>query len=352
MDILFLSHTFKGSEFVVGSHHLSREVASMGHRVAHVSTPLSYAHFISNKGAPRRVEQAQRGVFTDDDGVVNFVPKTVLPSDIYWTDTQYMKLLGRIGFIKPDIIFVDQPALFTKAQTESTLIFRPTDVFTRPSLIRRASMINDLADALVATSEPVRSEFTKGSLRPEVVVPNGVQLENFLDAKLVPFRQGAVYVGAVDERFDVEAVKKLALSFPDMPVDIYGPESIQIDKSSLPSNLSFKGAADYWDLPNILRQYRIGLLPFNNHPLNVGRGPMKLYEYLAAGLYVLRSSVNEGSAHAPGVHVYRSFSDIPRCATAIMESPTENVEGMIEARRHSWSQKARDVLDFAAALQR
>jgi len=44
MDIVFASHTVIGGHFVVGSHHLARSFAAAGHRVAHMSTPISPAH--------------------------------------------------------------------------------------------------------------------------------------------------------------------------------------------------------------------------------------------------------------------------------------------------------------------
>ena len=46
LTIVFASHTFMGGTFVVGSHHLARCLANQGHRVLHLSTPVTPFHLV------------------------------------------------------------------------------------------------------------------------------------------------------------------------------------------------------------------------------------------------------------------------------------------------------------------
>jgi hypothetical protein len=94
-----------------------------------------------------------------------------------------------------------------------------------------------------------------------------------------------VYVGALDRRFDWPTVAGLARSAPTVRIDIFGPAASR--PPSLPANVFLPGPVDYTDLPRTLARYRVGLLPLSDEETNIGRSPMKLYEYLASGLNVL-----------------------------------------------------------------
>ena len=46
MKVLFLSHTFIGGDYFVGSHALHSEALLSGHHSLHISTPVSFFHNI------------------------------------------------------------------------------------------------------------------------------------------------------------------------------------------------------------------------------------------------------------------------------------------------------------------
>lgn len=156
-------------------------------------------------------------------------------------------------------------------------------------------------------------------------------------------RRGAVYVGALDRRFDWAAVIAFARSEPEQQVDLYGPAGG--DSPGLPANVRLRGAVDYSLLPGILRRYRVGLLPLNDDPTNSGRSPMKLYEYLAAGLNVLtRSTGTTASRPLADVYAYHDLqSATADYARALTNRPTG--DGAAAAAAMDWSARATLVLE-------
>jgi teichuronic acid biosynthesis glycosyltransferase TuaH len=154
-----------------------------------------------------------------------------------------------------------------------------------------------------------------------------------------------VYVGALDDRFDWAAVQSMAAAAPDWGFDVYGPGSGP--SQGLPANVSLNGTVAYEELPAILRNARIGLLPLSDVPVNRGRSPMKLYEYLASGLSVVtRETPVLSSNPESGVFAYRDPSGAPSAFDQARHAAVPNVAGRQAAEGADWTAKARELIQF------
>lgn len=353
LRIVFLSHTLRESSFRVGSHHLARELALAGHIVAHISTPVSVLHRLTGRLTRERKMAARRGPVTAEDGVRDYTPRTLLPATVVWSRAQVRRTLNAVGMADFDIAFVDQPLLDHSCLRAGIYIFRPTDVFEQWSSKRRARHALRNSDGLVATSLGVLDSL--GTYRgPSMVLGNGVELGNF--PVLPGRREGFVYVGAVDFRFDIDAVVNIANSYPTAPIDIYGPISVEGPQTrELPKNLVFHGALPYEEVAMVLASARVGLLPFLPIPRNATRSPMKLYEYLASGLNVLAPALlrsSPGLREAEGVFTYGDDRDILDAARSALAASVPNTAGRVRAEGEDWSAKARELLEFALRTDR
>jgi hypothetical protein len=93
-----------------------------------------------------------------------------------------------------------------------------------------------------------------------------------------------------------------------MKIDIFGTGSVP---SQLATNIQYLGSLDYEELPSILRKYKFGLLPFNFTSDNHGRSPMKYWEYLASGLIVIASAVEEiVNSSSPNTIIYQDLLEL------------------------------------------
>lgn len=348
MKFLFLSHTYAGGIYVVGSHHLSRELVRRGHDVLHISTPLSIAHRLRGNVDSARAHLAASGL-TEREGVLEAVPNTVFPAPL--AHRYARSLLQRSGLGSPDFVMIDQPAMAHPAlrRLGAPIVYRPTDIYLRGAVARHQARAIRLADAVIATSVPVLESLRLRDGIPTRVITNGAEVGRFLsaDERVAP-RTGAIYVGSLDRRFDWGAVAWLAETNPEVPIDIYGTG--QRPPRPLPPSVSLRGPLDYSRVPTALRSKRVGLLPLSNDPSNQGRSPMKLYEYLASGLHVVSAATAAiRTDEAAGIYTYVNYNEASRLFSIALQKD-RNVAGEAKSLREGWEVKAEEVEIFVLSL--
>lgn len=360
---LFLSHTAEVGPFRVGSHHLSRALARRGSLVVHVSTPLSLANLWNRHRRADiglRARSALRRPELDEGGCrLSVVPLTIVPIQLTATLALRQRVSLFVPSLKqrvynhlggpPDFMVVDQP-LFAGAEdyfAARRVIYRPTDVYTEGLWSKAQQRLVARANGVVATSQPVLDNLRLPGDKASMVLPNGVDMQRF--TRTQPHRrEGAVYVGALDDRFDWEWLRNLAAMNRDVSITVAGTPPRQVP--SLPANVSLVGPVPYDELPALLGRHRVGLLPFKRTALNDGRSPMKLYEYMASGLTVLATDVRTvASSDAAGLFVARSISDATRMLREALELGS-NDAGRAIAARMDWEQKADDLEAFCLGL--
>ena len=111
------------------------------------------------------------------------------------------------------------------------------------------------------------------------------------DQKDIPFpRLG--FFGVLDERFDVDLIKKVATEKPDWQFVLIGP-IVKIDPNILPQNknIHYLGNKSYQDLPKYLSGWDVAMIPFAINESTRFISPTKTPEYLAAGKPVVSAGI-------------------------------------------------------------
>lgn len=346
-SVLFLSHSNIFEPFRVGSHHYATELALRGYQVFHVSTPVSVPHRILRRTGPGSVSAAKRGWITDESGVHHLVPSAVIPAGL--GQGTMTRLISELPVRNVDFTLIDQPLMWTPAvrSISRKLIYRPTDTYDDGRKARLQNAVVAQADGVVATSDEVLRQLGLSADMPSVVIPNGVDARNFVGEK-DNRRNVAIYVGALDARFNWADLRYLAEEFRSWSFEIFGPA--ESAPSGLPSNISVMGSVDYEKLGSLFARSRIGLLPLTDAPVNAGRSPMKLYEYLAGGLGVLSTSTPSiQERREMGLLTYGSRDEL-RCKFAVLAEALPNEAGVALAASQSWNFKADQLLRFAKGL--
>lgn len=109
----------------------------------------------------------------------------------------------------------------------------------------------------------------------------------------IPFPRLGFY-GVIDERFDIELIKEMALLRPEWNFVLLGPV-VKIDPQSLPNlpNIFFLGGKSYNELPAYLSKWDIALIPFLLNDATRYISPTKTPEYLAAGVPVVSTPIRD-----------------------------------------------------------
>jgi teichuronic acid biosynthesis glycosyltransferase TuaH len=350
MKIGFLSHTAMGGNFVVGSHHLAKSFASRGHEVLHVSAPVTPAHLLRLRDAfvRRRFARFARGG-SEVAGVRDIVPFSLLPWALARRGPSMMAMhfatllasptamIGALRLHDADCLIVDEPRLSGLiGPAPKILVYRATDLY---AVMRDDQRILEVereicrrADVLVGTSEGVAAHLRALSGRPVHVIGNGVDYEHFARARAAgsaPAMPGdratrAIYVGAFDGRFSIDALRAAALALPGIHFMLAGPGGERVAGELGLPNIQALGAVDYQHLPDLLGACAVGLLPFSQNAANAGRSPMKLFEYAAAGLSIAATStLRPGASSLPTLSVAASDDSFPAAVARAFELATD-----------------------------
>lgn len=368
MDILFLSHTYWDSVFRVSSHHLATQMVAAGHHVFYISTPISPWHALKYGALKERFRRTGQ-LIERSEQFASLVPLTPVPAGIFLHgerdvafcnsgrfSTAYGARLGKTY----DLIFVDDPKLAGLLPYLSwrKLIYRPTDVYARMGMKNWDVLerwILRHSNSIIATAAPV-ADFLRAHFEtrlPTLVQVNGVDLDLFRKPQPRPpefFENGrkrCVYVGALDFRFDFDALHTLAMHYRDIDFFVIGPFPTEKVTDQKPQkNLHWLGPRAHHAVPAYLQHADIGLLPLAPIQANAGRSPMKIYEYLAAGLPVVALETDElARRNTSGVFTYRDKADL----IAIFARALGAARGNHVDETFSWPVIARRVLEFATA---
>lgn len=99
------------------------------------------------------------------------------------------------------------------------------------------------------------------------------------------------YLGAIAPWFDFDLVEGIARERPEWELRLVGPvlpgAGPMVERLARQPNVNVGPAVAHDDVPGVLAEFDIGLIPFRLTPLTAGVNPNKLYEYLASGLPVV-----------------------------------------------------------------
>jgi len=168
-------------------------------------------------------------------------------------------------------------------------------------------------------------------------------------------RPRIVFTGAiVATKLDLPLLLALARARPAWSfalVGPVGPGDPHTDVSALAAapNVHLLGPRSYAELPDVLRAADVGLIPYARNELTDSIFPMKVYEYLAAGLPVIATQLPA----LAGIAEVRSAADADGILVALEQALAEDSAELRVARSraaagHSWDRRMQEI---AAAVE-
>ncbi|GAB4016752.1 glycosyltransferase family 1 protein [Spirosoma migulaei] len=102
------------------------------------------------------------------------------------------------------------------------------------------------------------------------------------------------FCGVIDERMNINLLGEVAQKRPDWQFVLLGPV-VKINPAHLPKgpNLHYLGMKSYADLPTYFSQWDVAMMPFALNEATRYISPTKTPEYLAAGLPVVSTSIQD-----------------------------------------------------------
>jgi glycosyltransferase involved in cell wall biosynthesis len=164
-------------------------------------------------------------------------------------------------------------------------------------------------------------------------------------------RPRVVFTGAiVSTKLDLPLLVELARARPSWSFALVGPVGpgdphADVSLLSAEPNIHLLGARSYRELPAVLRGADAGLIPYARNELTGSIFPMKVYEYLAAGLPVV----------ATELPALKEISEIAKASNAqgmaqlleealAQDSPRSRAARSQAAASHSWARRLDEIV--------
>jgi glycosyltransferase involved in cell wall biosynthesis len=283
---------------------------------------------------------------------------------------QVARAARRLGLRRPLLwSYVPQAEALVEALDPSQVVYHCVDDIAEQKGVDAASFraaearFAAAADLVLASAPALARRLRE--LNPRVLdAPNVADAERFaqalepgeVDPALAALpRPRIVFTGAiVATKLDLGLLAGLASAQPGWSFALVGPVGAGdpgTDVSALTAvpNVHLLGPRRYAELPQVLRGADAGLIPYAVNDLTRSIFPMKVYEYLSAGLPVVSTPLPalEG---LDDIAIARDAAEAERRRAELLaaDDPSRRAERSRAARGHSWTRRLEEI---AAALE-
>lgn len=234
-----------------------------------------------------------------------------------------------------------------------------------PGLIAKLEQMTfAAADAVLTTSAPLQEHCRRYHSNAHLV-PHGVDFEHFaategLSPDRIPNDLRGIrppvfgYFGLISDYVDLELIAAAARRRPEWSFVLIGSVRSPVNALNGLPNVHLLGGKPYEDLPRYCRGFDVGLIPFRMNRLTHAVNPIKLREYLAAGLPVVASPMPEVLRYAPAVRTAETLDEfLAACAAALGTARGGGARSRRElVRGESWQARVDQVSQIIMRLDR
>lgn len=153
------------------------------------------------------------------------------------------------------------------------------------------------------------------------------------------------FFGLIHDWVDLETIAHLATERPDWSIVLIGKATVDTSRLDSLPNVRHLGRKPYEELPGYCRAFSVALIPFVVNELTVHVNPIKLREYLSAGLPVVSSPLPEVTHYADNCYLADGPDEFLRaCERALDEdTPERRLERADAMSRETWEQKVAEL---------
>ena len=212
-------------------------------------------------------------------------------------------------------------------------------------------------DGIVSTAQHLDERWST-STKPHCIIRNAADFEHFSRKPDTHYQSPSGqlvlgYHGAIEHWFDVELVEHIADEMQDCIIMLVGGIGKPEVKKRLAAhaNIMLVGEVEYSRLPYYLYGFDIGLLPFLIQPLTLNTNPVKVYEYLAAGIPVVSVPLPEMLHFTELVTVADRDNFIPAIRDTLMR-PKDVLQLQQFASEQTWGHRVNDFYNFQRKLKK
>jgi len=155
------------------------------------------------------------------------------------------------------------------------------------------------------------------------------------------------FFGLIRDWVDVDMLSAVAQKRPEWHFVLIGDSTIDLEPYCVRPNLHFLGRKPYAELPAYCQQFDVGLIPFKVNELTRAVNPIKLREYLAAGLPVVSTPMPEVQQYAHLIGISDSVDSFISAVEVALAGDVDARDARSEAMRcETWPEKVAIICDY------
>jgi len=225
----------------------------------------------------------------------------------------------------------------------------PTDV-----VIRMEKELIAKSDIVFATSQRLFKNKRRYNEKT-FLMPHGVDVGHFSKALLpetkIPDEMADLsrpivgFFGLIEEWLDQELIKKIAEKKPDWSIVLIGKVNVDVSQLREHKNVYLLGPRDYKELPAYSKAFDVAIIPFVINELTINVNPIKLREYLAAGLPVVATKLPECEEYSDYAYIANNHERFISCLEKAIEpeSPEKKIKRREFIEKESWKGKVEEI---------
>lgn len=371
-DMLCFGHDFTGDP--LSKTHIMRILArenrvlwinSIGYRAPTASKSDLSRAINKLRMAAQPVKEVERNIF-----VLN--PLAIPVYGMPWVRVvnrhllrfQVLNAMRRLGFSRPiNWIFTPSAGVVAGALHEDMVVYYCVDEFTAfsdlpPQMVQLEDCLCRRADLLIVSSQ--RLYDSKSTKNPRtVLVRHGVDFEHFRKAldptTEVPAEIARLprpilgYFGLMAaDWIDIDLLEKVAKHFSTGSLVLLGKVTTDLSRLTALPNVHVLGRKPFATLPSYSKGFDVALNPFPISEVTLNANPLKVREYLAAGLPVVSTRIPEVEVLGQ-CRIADDAQAFIREIEAALADPGPKAARSESMRQESWEGRVEEVRRHIAA---
>jgi glycosyltransferase involved in cell wall biosynthesis len=281
---------------------------------------------------------------------------------------QILQAMRRLRFERPiNWVFNPSGSVVAGALGEDMVVYYCVDEFTRFSdagtrtLAEMEKFLLGRADLVVVSAD--RLFQSKGPLNKNtLLIRHGVDYEHFRKAlapeTTVPEEIASLprpiigYFGLMaPDWIDKELLVKIAQRFPSGSLVLLGSATMDMSPLSAMPNVHLLGRRPFATLPAYCKGFDVAILPFPISEVTLNANPLKVREYLSAGLPVVSTRIPEVEILGEAI-VADDHDAFLRGLESALAEPGPRSERSLRMRHESWEGRVEALRHHIAVMER
>jgi glycosyltransferase involved in cell wall biosynthesis len=372
-DVLCFSHDWSGDP--LSKTHLMRLVAannrvlwvnSIGYRTPTASKADVSRAFKKLTAATSPLREVERNIFVLNPlAIPAYGNDKIRRLNRILLRLQVKRAMRQLRFKRPiNWVFNPAAAVIARAFDEDLLIYHCVDEYTAFSGVA-SQHLAELEEQLLKKSDVVIVSAdllyqSKSKFNPNTfIVRHGVDYKHFSKAlaeetqipdeiKLLP-HPIIGFFGLIADWVDVDLMAYVASKFPEGSLVVLGKSTTDVSVLERQPNAYLLGRKPYQNLPAYCKGFDVALMPFRINELTLNANPLKVREYLAAGLQVVSTPIPE--VQVLGLcRIAGDKDDYVEQIIQALADPGPSRERSLAIQHESWEAKLKEISDYLGPL--